>query len=242
MTLFRAVLFNIAYWAMTLTLAVAYLPLLALSPRWTIAGAGAWIRATLWLLRVVVGLDYRVIGAENRPKGPVLIASKHQSAWETLAFVALLGDPVFIIKKELLSVPFFGWYARHAGMIAIDRKGGAAALKRMMAEARAAVAAGRPLVIFPEGTRMAPGAAPRYQTGIAALYQMLDVPVLPAALNSGHFWGRRAFVKRPGRIVVEYLPPIAPGLAREAFMRRLEGDIEAASARIAPDSAAGNPG
>lgn len=240
MTLVRAVLFNVLYWTMTLTLAVAYLPLLLLSPQWTIAGANAWIRATLWLLRVVVGLDYRVVGAENRPKGPVIVAAKHQSAWETLAFVALLRDPVFIIKKELLSVPFFGWYARHAGMIAIDRKGGARALKQMMADARAAVAAGRPLVIFPEGTRRAPGAPPDYQTGIAALYQMLAVPVVPAALNSGYFWGRRAFVKRPGTIVVEYLPPIAPGLAREAFMTHLQNTIENASARIAPRPGAAN--
>jgi len=231
-TFVRAVLFNVAYWTMTLALAVAYLPLLALPPKWTIAGANAWIRATLWLLRVIVGLDYRIVGAENRPKGPAIIASKHQSAWETLAFVALLYDPVFIIKKELLSVPFFGWYARHAGMIAIDRKGGARALKQMMADARAAVASGRPLVIFPEGTRTAPGAPPRYQTGIAALYQMLAVPVVPAALNSGRFWGRRAFLKRPGTIVVEYLPPIAPGLAREAFMQRLESAIEGACKRL----------
>lgn len=241
MTFVRAVLFNIVYWTMTMTLAVAYLPLLLLHPKWTIAGANAWIRGTLWLLRVIVGLDYRVVGVENRPQGPVVIAAKHQSAWETLAFVALLWDPVFIIKKELLSVPFFGWYARHAGMIAIDRKGGGKALKQMMAEARAAVNAGRPLVIFPEGTRMAPGAPPHYQTGIAALYQMLAVPVVPAALNSGHFWGRRAFLKRPGTIVVEYLPAIPPGLAKADFMARLETAIEAASTRIAPAASPESP-
>jgi 1-acyl-sn-glycerol-3-phosphate acyltransferase len=232
-TFLRAVAFNVAFWLVTAALAVAFLPLLPFSPRWTIAGANAWIRILLWLLRVIVGLDHRVTGAQNRPPGPVLIASKHQSAWETLAFVVILGDPVFILKKELLAIPFFGWYARRAGMIGIDRKGGAKALKRMMADARAARDAGRPIVIFPEGTRTAPGAAPRYQTGIAALYQMLDVPVVPVALNSGLFWPRRAFIKRPGTIVLEYLPPIAPGLPREAFMRRLEDSIEGASNKLA---------
>jgi 1-acyl-sn-glycerol-3-phosphate acyltransferase len=231
--LLRSVAFNVAFWVLTAILAVVYLPLLAFRPYATIAGANSWIRGVLWLLRVIAGLDYRVVGAANRPPGAALIASKHQSAWETLAFVAILHDPVFILKKELLSVPFFGWYARRAGMIGIDRKGGAKALKRMMADARAAIAAGRPLVIFPEGTRTAPGAAPRYQTGIAALYQMLDVPVVPVALNSGLFWGRREFVKRPGTITVDILPPIAPGLPRDAFMRRLQDAIEEASRKLA---------
>jgi 1-acyl-sn-glycerol-3-phosphate acyltransferase len=150
-----------------------------------------------------------------------------------LALVVVLRDPVFILKKELLAIPFFGWYARRAGMIGVDRKGGAAALKRMMADARAARDAGRPLVIFPEGTRTAPGAAARYQTGIAALYQMLNVPVVPVALNSGLFWARRAFVKQPGTITLEMLPPIAPGLPRDPFMRRLQDEIEGASKRLA---------
>jgi 1-acyl-sn-glycerol-3-phosphate acyltransferase len=229
----RAVAFNVAFWMLTAILAVAYLPLLAFPPYATIAGANTWIRAILWLLRVTVGLDYRVVGAANRPTGPVLIASKHQSAWETLALVVVLRDPVFILKKELLAIPFFGWYAHRAGMIGIDRKGGAAALKQMMADARAARDAGRPIVIFPEGTRTAPGAVPRYQTGIAALYQMLNVPVVPVALNSGLFWGRRAFVKQPGTITLEMLPPIAPGLPREAFMHRLQDVIEGASTRLA---------
>lgn len=233
MIVVRAVAFNVAFWVVTAILAVAYLPLLAFPPYATIAGANTWIRAMLWLLRVIVGLDYRVVGASNRPAGPVLIAAKHQSAWETLALVTILRDPVFILKKELLAIPFFGWYARRAGMIGIDRKGGAAALKRMMAAARATRDVGRPIVIFPEGTRTTPGTPPRYQTGIAALYQMLDVPVVPVALNSGLFWGRRAFLKRPGTITLEMLPPIAPGLPRDAFMRRLEDAIEDASNRLA---------
>ena len=238
MTIARAALFNVAFFVMTLVLAVLYLPLLLAPPLTMMAAARGWIRAMLWLLRVMVGLDHRVIGAANLPSGPVLIAAKHQSAWETFAFNVLLADPVFVIKRELFWIPFYGWFARHAGMIGIDRKGRASALKKMIADARAALNAGRPIVIFPEGTRTAPGATPKYQTGIAALYQALDVPVVPIALNSGLYWGRRAFLKQPGTITVEILPPIPPGLPRDAFMGRLETSIEDAAGRLGHETTA----
>lgn len=238
MTLVRATAFNVLFWAMTALLAVLYLPLLLAPPLWMMAAARVWIRAMLWLLRAIVGLRTRAIGWENLTDQPVLIASKHQSAWETLAFNVLLRRPVFVIKRELFWVPFYGWYAHHAGMIGVDRKGGAKALRRMMEAAKTAVAARRPIVIFPEGTRTAPGAPPRYQPGTAALYQALGVPVVPVALNSGLFWGRRAFVKRAGTIVVEFLPPIQPGLPREEFMRRLEAAIEMGTRRLTEGSVA----
>jgi 1-acyl-sn-glycerol-3-phosphate acyltransferase len=232
-TLLRAALFNALSFLTTALLSILYLPLLLAPPLWMQAAARLWIRLLLWLLARIVGLRHRVVGEANLPAGPFILASKHQSAWETFAFNVLLNYPVFVIKRELFWVPFYGWFAKHAGMIGIDRRGRAATLRRMVTEARAALAAHRPIVIFPEGTRTVPGAPPRYQSGIAALYQALGVPVVPCALNSGLTWGRRAFLKKPGVITVEYLPPIPPGLPREAFMTRLQDAIETASARLA---------
>jgi 1-acyl-sn-glycerol-3-phosphate acyltransferase len=234
----RAATFNVAFFAMTLLLAILYLPLLLAPPLVMMAAARGWIRAMLWLLRVVVGLDHRAMGLENLPNGPVLIAAKHQSAWETFAFNVLLADPVFIIKRELFWLPFYGWYAKHAGMIGIDRAGRTKTLKRMIADSKAALAAHRPIVIFPEGTRTAVNAHPHYQTGVAALYQALGVPVVPVALNSGCYWSRRAFLKRPGTIAVTFLPAIPPGLPRAEFMARLERTIEAESGQLFVDARA----
>src|SRR5207253_154167 len=139
-------------------------------------------------------------------------AMKHQSTWDTLALPVLFDDPAAIIKRELLLLPIYGWYVQRAGAIAVDRSGGAKALKRMIAQARKAAAAGRPIAIFPEGTRTAVGARPPSHPGVAALYTQLALPLVPVAVNSGLFWGRRAFLKRRGRLTVEILPPIAPGL------------------------------
>ena len=138
-----------------------------------------------------------------------------------------------MLKKELLSIPLFGWFLKRAGMIAVDRKGGASALRSMARQATETLESGRSILIFPEGTRVAPGQTRPYQPGVAALYTQQKVPVVPVALNSGLFWGRRAFFKKPGTIVVQILPPIPPGLDRKAFMRDLESRIEPASAALA---------
>src|SRR5947207_10003323 len=157
---------------------------------------------------------------------------KHQSAWDTLILPVILDDFAVVVKRELFLVPFYGWYAARAGSIAINRGGGARALRGMVAAARQAVAAGRPVVIFPEGTRTAPGQRLAYQPGVAALYQALGLPVVPAAVNSGLFWGRRSFVKRPGRITLAFLGPLPPGLPRRQLMGELEARIEAATAAL----------
>jgi len=154
---------------------------------------------------------------------------KHQSAWDTLILHAVFGDFAAVVKRELLLVPFYGWYAARAGSIAIDRKAGASALRRMVAAARPVATQGRPIVIFPEGTRVAPGARLPYQPGVAALYQALALPLVPAAVDSGYFWERRSFVKRPGRIVLEFLDPIPPGWPRRRVMAELERRIETAA-------------
>ena len=240
MILLRATLFNIAAWLTTGVMSIAYMPLLLLPGAWggrVMMRAGAlWSRVMLWLASVIIGLDYEVRGRGHIPAGPVIFALKHQSAWDTLAVPALIGDPAMVIKRELFWVPFYGWFAKRAGMIGIDRSAAASALRRMLAAAKHAIAAGRSVTIFPQGTRTVPrsrgGAARPYQPGVAALYGELDVPVVPVALNSGLFWGRRAFRKVPGRIIVEFLAPIAPGLPKRDFLRRLEAEIEAATDRL----------
>ncbi|HEX3860591.1 MAG TPA: lysophospholipid acyltransferase family protein [Stellaceae bacterium] len=239
MSWLRACAFNLAFFAITVVLGVAALPLL-LMPRRTVMDFGRfWARCVLALLKAIVGLDGDIRGREHLPHGPCLIAMKHQSAWDTLILPIVLGDPAVVLKRELLLLPFYGWYAQRAGSIAIDRKGGAGALRRMVADARAAAAAGRPIVIFPEGTRTAPGQKLTYHPGIAALYQALDLPLVPAAVNSGLFWGRRSFVKRPGRIALAFLEPIPPGLPRRRLMGELEHRIEAATAALEAEAASG---
>ena len=240
MRLLRALAFNLVFLVGTVIFGVAGLPFL-LTPRRTSMRFGRfWAQAVLWALKIIVGLDGDIRGRDNIPPGACLIAMKHQSMWDTLMLPPLLGDPAVVIKRELQFVPFYGWYAARAGSIFIDRKGGAGALRRMVADAKRAVAAGRPVVIFPQGTRTAPGlpaeAAP-YQPGVAALYRELGVPLVPAAVNSGLYWGRRAFMKRPGRIAVQFLEPISPGLPRREVAQMLETRIEAATAALEREAA-----
>lgn len=242
MTRLRAVLFNILFYAWTTLVSVTALPMLLLPP-WVILGFSRfWIAGSFAILSFTVGLRHQVRGLENIPPGPAIFASKHQSAWDTLAFNILLPNPVFILKQELLRIPVWGWLARHSGMIPIDRSGGSAALRRMLATAKAVADTGRPIVIFPQGTRTPPGNKQRYQSGIAALYQSLALPVVPVALNSGLFWPRRSGSKlRPGVITVQFLPPIPPGLPRRTFMTTLETSIEEATAALEAE-ASGRPG
>ena len=233
MIFFRSLLFNMLFFAWTAVMFVLSLPALLLPAGAVWWLARIWVQGVVLLLRLVVGLSHEVRGRGHRPAGAALFAAKHQSAWDTLIFALLLDRPAIVLKQELLNVPLFGWYMRKCRMIPVDRKGRAKALKQMSSAARDRAAAGRPILIFPEGTRVAPGQHRGYQPGVAALYGALDLPVVPVALNSGLFWGRRSFHKRPGRIVVEFLPPIPPGLDRREFMARLEAAIEGASGRLA---------
>lgn len=233
MTLLRSLVFNLAFYAVTAVMGVLGLPVLLAPRRWAMAYGRSWAAAVLKLLGWCTGLTHEVRGREHLPAGPAIIAMKHQSAWDTLAVPVVFGDPAIVLKKELMMIPFFGWYLWKAGMIAIDRGAGASAIKRLVAGGARAVAMGRIIVIFPEGTRTALGARRPYQPGAAALYVQLGLPLVPVAVNSGAFWGRRQFLKRPGRITLEILPPIAPGGERRAVMAELETEIEAATARLA---------
>lgn len=233
MATLRSLVFNVAFLVWTAAVLTTALPVLALPRAATYALGRFWVRGTFALLACIVGLRYRVRGLEHRLAGPAIYAAKHQSSWETLVFALLLHEPAYVLKRELIRVPVFGWYLLRAGMIPVDRGGGGAALKRMVAAARARTAAGRPLLIYPEGTRTAPGERRPYHPGVAALYTQLGLPVVPVALNSGLFWGRRSFTKRPGTITLEFLPAIAPGLSRKAFLAELQNRLDTASDRLA---------
>lgn len=228
----RALAFNLVFALWTVVIGILALPILALPRRINMRFGRFWARSVLVLLSVVVGLDHEVRGRGRLPQGGYILALKHQSAWDALIVPIVLGDPAVIVKRELLWLPIYGWYAGRAGSIGIDRKGGAGALRRMVAAARPVIAAGRPVVIFPQGTRAAPGSPLPYQPGVAALYQALGVPLVPAAVNSGLFWGRRSFLKRRGHIVLEFLDPIAPGWPRRKLMDEIERRIESATATL----------
>lgn len=235
---FRSIAYNLTLYLTAIVIGIAATPAL-LMPR----GAAVFVirhlaRISIWLLRVIAGTRYEVRG--KLPEGGVLIAAKHQSMWDTIAMPVILNDPAIVLKAELLWIPYYGWFSKKADMIGIDRGAGAKAVRHLIQQGKAALALGRPIVIFPEGTRAAPGAKLDYKPGVAALYRQLGVPCVPVAVNSGLFWPRRKFLRRPGTIVVEFLEPIPPGLDRETFMATLSERIETATGRLLAE--AGHPG
>lgn len=238
MTILRSALFFAAAILWSAVLAIVFLPLLVTPQRWVHKATRFWLCGVLALVAAICGLRYRVAGAENLPAGAAIVASKHQSAWDTFVFHQVLDYPVYVMKRELFRIPLVGWYMRKVGSIGIDRTARIHALKMIAADAKRALAAGRQIVIFPEGTRVAPGDERPYRAGIAALYEAASVPVVPVALNSGVFWGRRSFRKYPGLITLAFLPPIAPGLDRRTFVATLRARMEAESRRLAAEAEA----
>ncbi|MCH8137676.1 MAG: 1-acyl-sn-glycerol-3-phosphate acyltransferase [Proteobacteria bacterium] len=232
MLFLRSALFNAVFFLWSAVLCFVYLPLLVLPERVMVRGGTWWSKSIIRILGLAAGTGFEIRGAENIPTGSAIFASKHQSAWDTLIYMTLLPGPALVMKRELFRIPLYGWYARHAGMIGVDRRGGARALKHLIRRARSALKGGRSVVIFPQGTRTAPGAREPYQAGVAALYRVLGQPIVPTAVNSGLYWGRRAFLKRPGTILIEVLPAIPAGLDRDDFMAELERRIETATDRL----------
>jgi len=230
--LVRSLLFNALFYLNTALWLTIALPTFFLPYRGIIAVAKTWGRCNLVLLRLVAGIDYEIRGREKMPRGPIIAAAKHQSAWETFALLWLFDDPTFIIKRELQWIPIFGWLTIKGRMVPVDRGAGSKAMSMMTERARIELARGRQLVIFPEGTRRAAGAEPRYKYGVAQLYAAEGVPCVPIALNSGLFWPRRSILRYPGTILVEVLDPIPPGLDKDVFFARLQDDIETATARL----------
>lgn len=230
--LIRSLLFNALFYASLTVHMVVALPTFFLPRRVLLVFVRSYARTSLLLLRVVCGIKVEWRGIENIPRGACIIACKHQSAWETFALYAVLRDPAYILKRELMWIPLFGWYTWKAGLIPVNREAGLAALSRMTTRARQELARARQVVIFPEGTRRPPGAEPVYKPGIAYLYSKADVTCVPLALNSGLFWPRRTFMRYPGTLVVEFLDPLPPGLSRDEFLTRVRTGIEEATDRV----------
>ncbi|MGX5773397.1 lysophospholipid acyltransferase family protein [Methylorubrum zatmanii] len=228
MLLFRSLAFNLCFYVATALIAILGLPAFA-SRKGVIRVAQFWGRTVLWLLRVVGGTRVEFRGLENIPKGPLLVAAKHQSALETLALTIPFDDFAYVLKRELMWVPVVGWYFGRGGMVPIDRSKGARAMATMNKAAAQAIGDGRQLIIFPEGTRRPAGAPPAYKQGASHLYATLNVPCLPVALNTGLYWRRRGFRRMPGTTVIEFLPVIPPGLTRAAFLTEVQTRIETAS-------------
>lgn len=230
--LLRSILFNVAFYLNLLVWLIIAIPTFFMPYRAIVDVAKLWGRTNLFLLRVICGVKSDFRGLEKIPRGGALIASKHQSTWETFALLWLFEDPTFILKRELQWLPLFGWFTIKGRMIPVDRGAGSAGLSAMSTLAAKELKAGRQIVIFPEGTRRPAGAEPAYKYGIVRLYEAGGVPCIPIALNSGLFWKRRSLTRIPGTVVVEVLNPIPPGLDREEFMQRLQHELESATARL----------
>ncbi len=228
----RSLIFVVVFYINTAVFLLFGSPLLFGPRSWAMAGLRAHARASLWWLRFIVGTRMEVRGVENLPEGSALIAAKHQSAWDTFALIPLFRDPAMVMKAELGGIPFYGWFARKFEHILVRREKAAAALRQMNSDARDRASQNRDIVIFPEGTRRPPGAPPDYKSGVLALYDGLERPCVPVALNSGMFWARKSLVRRPGTIVVEILEPIPPGLPRADFRNLLIERIETATEKL----------
>lgn len=232
MSRFRSLLFNVAFYLNTFIQIIFYLPVLLLPRRYIWIPVRSWAAGNQVLLKWICGIDHQVIGFENIPRGGAIVASKHQSAWETFTIAAMLPDPTFVLKRELQWIPLFGWYMLKARLIPVNRGARMAALDQIVSGAREKLRDGRQIIIYPEGTRRAVGAEPQYKFGVAHLYGELDTPCVPVALNSGLYWPRRSLSFTPGTIRMEFLDPILPGLEKTEFLKLLETRIEEATARL----------
>ena len=228
----RSLIFNIVFYIVLVLWVIIGIPTY-LMPRWGILWiAKMWGRSSIWLMRVICNTKVEYRGVEKIPAGPLIVAAKHQSIWETFALLQFFDQPLYILKRELKWLPFFGWYLIKADMIGVNRSAGGRTLLDMAKAAHDEVQRGRQLIIFPEGTRRPVGAEPRYKFGVGQIYVDCEVACLPVALNSGLFWPRRTFLRYPGTLVVEFLDPLPPGLSRNEFIARISTVIEEATQRI----------
>lgn len=228
----RSFLFLIFFYVWTAFWSIMGMITLLLPRRHALFPQEQWSRGMQKALPIIAGVKVVYKGLENLPEGPVIVACKHQSAWETTVFQGLLKDPAIVLKNELRNIPVFGWYVRKLRMIGVDRKAGSKALRRMLKEAKSAIAYNRKIVIFPEGTRVSAEKDAEFHAGVYGLYGHLKLPVVPVALNSGQLWPRHSFLRHPGTIYLEFLPVIENGLNRKEFMVRLGSDIDAATEKL----------
>ena len=207
-------------------------PYLLLSHSFLRKPVNVWILGIFKLLEIICKITYEVKGRENIPNKAVLVASKHQSAFETFALFYILNNSIFIHKKQLFYIPIFGQYLKKVNMISIDRSKGTSAIRTMLNQAKSKISQGYSIIIFPEGTRKKPGENPDYKTGIAGIYKELETEVLPVAVNSGHFWPKHTFVKKPGKIIIKFLKPIPSQLDKSEFLKTIESVIEEETNKI----------
>lgn len=232
MILLRSALFNVVFFGMTAILTLPGLVIRAVAPHRVIDLARLWAACVIGLARVICGIRLSVTGQENLGQGAVVIASRHQSAFDTLVWLTLVPDCCYVLKQELLRIPLFGPLIRSTGMIAIDRAGGAATIRQLMREGERAAQEGRQIIIFPEGTRGDAGRMLPLQPGVAALASRTRLRVVPVLTDSGLCWGRRSFQKRPGTIRIDIRPPLPDGLRREALMDRLTAELQASPSTV----------
>jgi 1-acyl-sn-glycerol-3-phosphate acyltransferase len=231
----RSLVFNVLFYFILVLWILFALPTFLMPRTAILTVAKWWARSSIFLVRIICGTKVEFRGVEKIPQGPLMVVAKHQSMWETFALLPFFDQPLYILKRELKWIPFFGWYLLKADMIDVEREAGGRALRNMTRRAGAAVREGRQLIIFPEGTRRPVDAPPRYKHGVAQIYKESGVTCLPVALNSGLFWPRRTFMRYPGTIVVEFLDPLPPGLSRDEFIDRIRNVIEGATDRIVKD-------
>lgn len=237
----RSLAFNAAFYLSLIVQMIVWTPFYFLAPRryaWFVPRF--WARSSLKLQEWLVGNEIRIEGEENLPDGPFILAPKHQSFWDTIAFFPYLPDPVYILKRELMWIPLFGWYVGRMRMIPIDRGSRSKALKQALEVAKVRMAENRQLIIYPEGTRRPAGAEPAYKWGIAEIYATLGVPVVPVAHVAGLYWPRRRFMRYPGVIRARFLPAIEAGLEKDAFMERLIDETESAADALLVEAATGD--
>jgi 1-acyl-sn-glycerol-3-phosphate acyltransferase len=228
----RSLIYNVLFYLNLAFWIIVALPTFLMPRAALLTLARYWAGSSIWLLRIICNIRVEFRGVEKIPNGPLIIASKHQSMWETFALLQFFDQPLFILKRELMWIPLFGWYVIKADMIGVNRSAGGRSLLRMVRRAGEQVRRGRQLIIFPEGTRRSVDAPPRYKPGVALIYADCGVACLPVALNSGLFWPRRTFMRYPGTMVVEFLDPLPPGLSRDQFLTRVSDVIEEATNRL----------
>lgn len=242
MIILRSVLFNLVFYINLIVQMIVLTPIYFLVPRktaWFVPKN--WARSNHWLFKTIVGTTFEIEGLENIPKEGYIFAPKHQSFWDVYALLPWLSDPFFILKRELMWIPLFGWYVRKQRMVPVDRNARGKVMAAVMQRTKDEMATGRQLIIYPEGTRRPPGAPPEYKYGIARLYRDLTVPVVPVVMHPGLFWPRRKFLRYPGHFKVKILPPIPAGLDPDEFLKTLMDVMESASDTLLLETVKDNP-
>ncbi len=235
----RSLLFNVIFYVWVVTAFIISMPLLALPRKQARVVVPFIIGFIVFILRTIVGIRYEVRGQKYLQSGPVIVASKHQSAWDTMIYLFIIPDVAIVLKDELAKIPIYGHFIRKLGMLPIRRTSGTQAIRQLIGSVNETLEQDRKVLIFPEGTRSKPGDQIKYQRGIAMIYKQSGTSVVPVALNSGLYWGKRKFLRYPGTIIIEYLPPIEPGLSLDEFMENLTTSIETASNQLIEEAKRG---